>query len=178
MKDVRKLYQICAEALRGIGMDISPDIVKVSVNGRLSRALGRCKRTVGYGWERYEIEFQPCILADGIDDHIPMEVIMHELIHTCPGCMNHGYEWKRRADRVNRMLGYNVSRLVSSEMLVANGVKLKEAEDKYAAVCLECGKTVKTWKRWSSTCESIENYRHGGSCGGGLKVVGINGYRC
>ena len=176
MKDYRSLVSRGIEMLNGIGMDISRDITVVKVNGRLSRALGRCRRVVQYGIVHYEIELQPNILVDGIDDAIPMNTILHELLHTCPMCMNHGPEWTRRASIVRRKLGYNITRCAEAEALTQNGVKLKEQEDKYAAVCLKCGRTVKTYKRWTSTLETISNYRHGGSCGGNLKVIGLNGH--
>ena len=33
--------------------------------------------------------------------------IIHELLHTCVGCMNHKAKWKFYADKVNRAYGYD-----------------------------------------------------------------------
>ncbi len=35
--------------------------------------------------------------------------IIHELIHTIPGCMNHGKYWKAYAKLANRKLGYHIT---------------------------------------------------------------------
>ena len=176
MKDVQKLFNECVMEMESIGMDISTRILEVKVNSRLSRALGRCGivyRTMeGGAW--YRIEIQPNMLADGIADRVPKNTLMHELIHTCPGCMNHGYEFQRRAEAVNRKLGYNIHTTTNSESLEAAGVQLKRKSANYRIVCMKCGKTVETRSRWSSTLEHIGSYRHS-NCGGNLKVVGLNG---
>jgi len=173
MKDYRKLYDECVMEMKRINMDISNQIVKVSVNGRLSRALGRCKahHTLAGNW--YEIEINPCMLGDEVEVKTTKNTIMHELIHTCPGCMNHGWEWKRRADRVNRMLGYNIQTMSEVETLEAAGVVLKKTEYKYGVVCDKCG-IIEKRKRWSDTLERIGSYRCG-CCRGSLHVISLDG---
>lgn len=176
MKNYRKLFDACLTELKRINMDISDDIVRVSVNGRLSRALGRCKARyspITGNYSMYEIEINPCMLGDDVEDKVTKNTIIHELIHTCPGCMNHGHEWKRRADRVNRMLGYNVQRVTESEKLESAGVELKRREFKYALVCEKCGAEIKR-KRWSSALENPSAYRHSG-CGGSLHTINLDG---
>ena len=119
MLNLRKLYMKCVAELESIGMDYSDKIINVKVNGRLKATLGRCvfDRRSGY----YTIEVAPCMLGDDVEVEAVKDTIIHELIHTCPGCMNHGTEWKRRAQIVNRKLGYNISRLVKSSDLEAQG---------------------------------------------------------
>lgn len=173
MKDVRKVFNECVMEMKRINMDISDRIVKVSVNGRLSRALGRCKMIRNAYGNRYEIEINPCMLGDEVEIQATKNTIMHELIHTCPDCMNHGYEWKRRADRVNRMLGYNIQTMSEVEALEAAGVQLRKTGYKYAAICNECGCTAKMWKRWNSTIENIGSYRCG-QCRGNLHIISLD----
>ena len=174
MKDYRKLYDECVMELKRINMDISDKVVKVSVIGRLSRALGRCRATRSYeGNYWYEIEINPCMLSDEVEVKTAKNTIMHELIHTCPGCMNHGWEWKRRADRVNRMLGYNIQTQTEVGRLEAAGVTLKKTEYKYGVVCDKCG-IIEKRKRWSDTLEHIGSYRCG-SCRGHLHVISLDG---
>lgn len=38
------------------------------------------------------------------------EVLMHELIHTCDGCTNHGILFRENANKVNEYYGYNISK--------------------------------------------------------------------
>ena len=171
MKNLIKLFNECVEELKRINMDISNDIVDVKVNGRLSRSLGRCVYNRRYG--TYTIEINPCMLADSVEVKTTKDTIIHELIHTCPGCMNHGYEWKRRGDRVNRILGYNIARCAEADGLVAAGVELKTREFKYALECPSCGSQWK-YRRW---CESLENpsrYQCA-KCKCKLHTIGLNG---
>lgn len=173
MKDLKRLYLECVSEARSVGLDISDRITGIEVNSRLSRALGRCaaQYAVGGGYT-YRIEVNPCMLADGLDDTIPKNTIIHELVHTCPGCMNHGPEFQRRALMVNRRLGYHVSTTTDGNALEAAGVTLKRAADNYGIVCKKCGRVVQRRKRWSSTLENIGGYRHGG-CGGDLYVISL-----
>lgn len=171
MKNLHVLFNECVEELKRINMDISNNIVEVKVNGRLSRSLGRCVYNRRYG--SYTIEINPCMLGDSVEINATKNTIIHELIHTCPGCMNHGYQWKRRGDRVNRMLGYNISRCASSNELEADGVEIKLREYKYALECPTCGNQWK-YRRW---CESLENpSRYQCSkCKSKLHTIGLNG---
>ena len=172
MKDLMKLYNECVEELRRINMDISSRITKVSVNGRLSRSLGRCRFNPRTG--SYTIEVNPCMLADSVEVKTTKNTIIHELIHTCPGCMNHGYEWKRRGDRVNRMLGYNITRETEVEGLEAAGVEVKKEEYKYALECVVCKHQFK-FQRWCSKLENPSRWKCG--CGGDLKAICLDGSR-
>ena len=172
MKDLRKLYSECVTELKHINMDISDRITEVKSNGRLRTVLGKCKYNRRTG--NYTIEINTCLLEDKAETQAAKETIIHELIHTCPNCMNHGYEWKRRGDRASRMLGYHVERLAKIDKLETQGVKVKQEEYKYACKCNKCGKIFSKRKRWSNTLENIENYTHGG-CGGSLTVISLDG---
>lgn len=171
MKDLQKLYNDCVMELKHINMDISNKVTEVKVNGRLSRSLGRCKYNRRYG--NYIIEINPCMLADEVEVKTTKNTIIHELIHTCPGCMNHGYEWKRRSDRVNRILGYNIARCAEADGLEAAGVELETREFKYALECPSCGSQWK-YKRWCETLEAPSRYQCG-KCKCKLHTVGLNG---
>lgn len=175
MKNLSRLFSETLSEAHSIGLDVSDEIVSVTVNSRLSRALGRCSK-VWDAWRGhyvFKIEVQPNMLADGLDDRVPKNTIMHELIHTCAGCFNHGPEFQYRAGIVNRKLGYDVHTTSDSEQLKAAGVVLKEASYNYGIVCDKCGRMVQKRKRWSSTLERIGDFRHGGSCGGHLHVVSL-----
>lgn len=172
MKNLRKLYNECVLELKQINMDISNRITEVKTNGRLRTVLGRC--AYNYRTENYSIEINPCLLTDEAEAQAVKETLIHELIHTCPGCMNHGYEWKRRGDRVNRMLGYDVCRLRNISDLEAWGVKVKREEWKYALVCDNCGSQYR-FKRWCKKLEYPSLYNC--SCGGRLHAVSLDGSR-
>lgn len=171
MKNLDKLYRECEEELTRINMDFSNKIVRVSVNGRLRTTLGVCNRDRRTG--KFTIDINSALLADNVDDMEVKDTIVHEMLHTCPGCFDHGYEWKRRADRVNRMLGYHVSRTASRADMEAAGVEIKHEEFKYALQCVGCGTQYK-YKRWGKALETPSRYRCG-KCHGDLKTVCLDG---
>ena len=173
MKDLRKLYNDCVVELKRINMDISNRIVEVKPNGRLRTVLGKCKYNRRTG--NYSIEINTCLLTDEAETQAAKETIIHELIHTCPGCMNHGYEWKRRGERASRMLGYDVCRLRSVDKLNDWKVEVKEETFKYALVCNDCGKEYK-FKRWCGKLENPSRFVCG-RCKGSLRVVSLDGSR-
>lgn len=173
MKNLWKLYSECVTELIRINMDISDRITEVKPNGRLRTVLGKCKYNRRTG--NYSIEINTCLLTDEAETQAAKETIVHELIHTCPGCMNHGYEWKRRGDRVSRMLGYDVCRLRDIDTLNNWGVEVKQETYKYALVCNDCGNQYKQ-KRWSKSLENPSKYRCG-KCHGCLHTICLDGSR-
>lgn len=169
MKDLWKLFCECKMEMESIGMDISMNISGIAVNKRLSRALGRCMKK-GFS---YRIEINDCMLADEVEVNATKNVIMHELLHTCPGCFNHGGEWKYRASIVNRKLGYHVNRTEDCEALEAVGVVIKKKSAKYALVCNECGHKYER-QRWSNALANPSRFRCG-ICHGSLKTISLDG---
>ena len=131
---------------------ISPHIV---INKRAVRRFGCCKKQ----GETYIIELSE-ILADAPEISC-MQTIAHELIHTCPGCMNHGETFKKYADKMNREYGYEISRTNSRENM---GVKEK-TPCRYLIICQKCGKRIERVKR-SPLVDDPSAYRC--QCGGKL----------
>lgn len=172
MKDLRKLYIECVAEMRTINMDISNRILEVKVNGRLRKAMGRCT----HNWmnNTYMIEINPCMLADEVEVKQTKGTIIHELLHTCPNCMNHDFEWLRRAHKVNKAFGYNVKQYAEANELKEANVKLKEDEYKYAIKCEKCGAQWK-YKRWGKILSNPSMYKCG--CGGALKPICLDGSR-
>ena len=65
--------------------------------------------------------------------------MIHELIHTLPGCFNHGAKFKAACAKVNRMFpGYNLQRATSMEEY---GIKREVKPIKYVMSCGKCGAT-------------------------------------
>lgn len=175
MKDFQGLFAECCIEARHLGIPISNHIKTVRVNNRLSRAMGRCKRINNYLGEWFEIEINPCMLAEEVDPMETKNTIVHELIHTCPGCMNHGDTFHYYAKIVNRKLGYHVDTYVKTSALVSAGVKVKTRQKetyKYALVCKACGHEYKR-KRWSEALENPSRYRC--NCGGSLFTKSLIG---
>ena len=94
------------------------------------------------------------------------DTLIHELLHTCEGCMDHGNIWRSYAEKMNRHYGYKISRCASeedmNEEMLAETLKTK----KYVITCQDCNN--KTY--YVNNCKTVKNphfYRC--KCGGKLK---------
>lgn len=140
MKNLSKYFVECKKELDGIGIPYSKNIMSCTVNYRAKSRWGQCRRRGG----TYSINISNRLLADNVPAKSLKQTIIHELLHTCPGCMKHTGDWKKWADVVNRKLGYHVSRLSSAEDL---GVHDSVSPWKYTVVCTNCNKEVAHYQR-------------------------------
>ena len=115
--------------------------VSVKISRRLRRAYGNCHRKNGV----YTIYINDLMLRDDVTDKALENTILHELIHTCPECMNHGRQWKHYCEIVNRELDFNIQRLDGDKDSVITTLldeKRKQTEPyRYKVFCPECGTT-------------------------------------
>lgn len=155
------------------GMHILDDLnipynksVRFVVNTKAKKRWGQCKPVIG----GYEININKILLdernsADGL-----MDTIVHELLHTCHGCCNHGPQWKRYADIVNRAYGYRIKRTSSADDKgVVAGVQERTRVVKHKLVCTKCGQEVLR-SRTSKFVMNPEMYSCG-ICGGKFKRI-------
>lgn len=108
MRDLQQIAQICFRELEALGI-VCGSVQAFRVNTRAKRRWGLCKILPG----GYQIEIAAVLLREDIPLASLKDTIIHELLHTCPGCANHGAQWKALADKVNRAYGYNIRRLAS-----------------------------------------------------------------
>ncbi len=157
MKNLDLFYRICKKQLLAIEIPIG-NITEVRVNSRFRSTWGRCHQLPdGSG---YRIEISGRLLGDEVPEDALMQTLIHEMIHTCPGCMNHGSLWKYYADRVNRTYGYRVKRTNSPQELA---VAERERDYPYQFQCRGCGQIVKRQKM-SKFVKYYKRYRCG-RCG-------------
>ena len=91
-----------------------------------------------------------------------MQTLAHEVLHTCPGCRNHGALWKEYAARMNGAYGYAISRTGTCEALGVADVR----PVRYRLVCERCGQEFCRSRR-SPLVDHPERYRC--RCGGVLR---------
>ena len=85
MNDCDKLMREVAEQARALGIPISGNIKpQVLLNRRAVNRFGCCRRQGG----AYVIELSTRIVEG--PEKSCRETLAHELLHTCPGCHNHG----------------------------------------------------------------------------------------
>jgi predicted SprT family Zn-dependent metalloprotease len=109
------------------------------------------------------------LLADDVTNDGAINTIIHELLHTVQGCMNHGENWKREANKVNRVYGYNIKRCSSAEEKGVEPIENIPQAIKYQFKCKDCGK-VYSRTRASRFTKNWQRYRCG-CCGGQFTKV-------
>ena len=137
---IDRIYELTkkiSQEMKIIGIPISGNINKITVNNRTRKRLGACLRELLPGGEqRFTIEISAKALE--YEDFQLSGIIAHELLHTCPGSFDHGKKWKEYSEKTERLLGYHIKRMVNFEELGISAPK--EAESiKYTAVCKMCG---------------------------------------
>ena len=164
MKDLQKIAAECQADLASIGIPYGRVKLWI-INCRAKARWGLCKKRQDGS---YEIEIAEALLQDDVDDIAAKDTIIHELLHTCPGCLKHTGRWKQYADKVNRMLPqYNIKRTTSAAEKGVT-VRRKEPTYRYILKCTDCAREIKRQKK-SAVIEHPEHYR----CTGGRRLKRI-----
>ena len=79
------LLKKCRKLLKEEGISASDNIGELTVNPRIRSRFGSCRKLAD---RSFRIELSSRIL-EGSDRDVET-VLLHELLHTCPRCMNHG----------------------------------------------------------------------------------------
>ena len=157
-----KLDKLLAETIaqaRAAGVPVSPRIdPHVAVNPRAKTRFGCCRTRQG----RHTIELSAHTLQGG--EQAVRRVLAHEVLHTCPGCADHGPRWKQWAAVMNARYGYELRRTDSFESL---GLEDRRPV-RYVAECTRCRARIPRMKR-SSLIEHPERYRC--RCGGTFRIL-------
>lgn len=147
------------KALLSLGIPISREIVpQVEVNTRAQRRLGCCVRKDGV----FTIQVSVFVLED---QELVRTTLVHELLHTCYGCLNHGKRWKAYAAKAGEALGLDIQRTVTLE---GQPQRLRQDSVKYLLKCKSCGAVIPR-RRMSKAVKHPERYRC--PCGGKLERV-------
>lgn len=153
--DLNKLLQEVIEQAKAINIPIREINPNILVNPRPKNRHAQCRRE--FGW--YKIEISVHLKQAPIDK--VKQTLAHEILHTCPNCMNHGDTWIKYANMMNRAYGYNIKRTTEySEFGIT------KEPSKYTIVCCSCKKEINRVKK-SKLVEHPEYFRC--TCGGELK---------
>lgn len=164
MRDLQSYVINCMEKLDHIGIEYG-NVIDVEINTRAKNRWGQCKRVPG----GYTINVNAALLDENIcPDDLGLEnTILHELLHSCNGCLNHGDKWKNLAQKVYDEYGINIKRTSTSS---EKGLLNYEREIKpvnHQLTCLKCGHVFKRTKA-SALVKHPERYRCG--CGGKIRL--------
>lgn len=153
MRDLNIYARICMFELDCLKIKYAKNLT-FKVNTRAKTRLGVCKKS----GDCYEIEIAALLLDERTPEEYLKNTIMHELLHTCYGCMKHTGRWKKLADKVNAAYGYDIKRAASpDEELIPDELTDKP---KYKVVCPMCGTVYERYRK-SALIQHPERYRCG-----------------
>ena len=148
MRNLQTIYQNCIDMLDSIGINYG-NIVEIKVNKRAKKRWGYCQRvwngTTRDGKRKYNfyINISHILLDERIGIESLENTIIHEILHTCPGCFDHGNGWKQMAAKVKNKLGYDIQRVDSVQNKIGDSAIYKEyVKPKYIVRCKKCGREV------------------------------------
>lgn len=174
MRDLTKYAKQCMAELDNLNIQYG-NIIEFNINTRALKRWGQCKAIPG----GFSININYILLDEKNDEQGLKNTIIHELLHSCKNCMNHGKEWQYLANKVNRTYGYNIKRVSSAndkglteesqkEQINAEIEKLQNRKH-YEIICQNCGYKYIRYKE-SKIVQHPEYYRCG-VCHGKLKVT-------
>ncbi|MCI9063778.1 MAG: hypothetical protein HFJ17_04180 [Clostridia bacterium] len=185
-----KLFDECINELKSINIDIinNPTIGKIDIKiaPRQTKRYGCCKQEnpdtnyyhiikrgrkqyIHYDrFQEHHIEISRWVMD--LNDTIIKNTIIHEMIHCLPNCNNHGLQFKQYATYINKLLGYNISRVGNKELDFKNSnleFDNKTNRFKYKIICTGCGQII---FRNRLRNNFIKKYRCG-KCNSKLEIV-------
>ena len=133
----------------------------VSVKAKPTKRLANCVKD----GTKYTLTFHP-VLLNKKNKLALRTTLLHEILHTCRGSMNHGRYWQKNVRIVNKATGYNISRLMNiTDYGITEEEYITACKPKYIYVCQNCGNKHVRFRECNLT-KHIERYRCG--CGGEL----------
>lgn len=164
MRNLNAFANQCMDELSSIGVPYRQ--AEFVINSRAATRWGSCslKRDGSF-----IIQISSVLLDENNSEYGLKQTIIHELIHTCPGCMNHGKTWKKYASMCNK-IGYSISRCNNEESLGISNNSIKERKVKHLVKCKDCGHEYKHYRK----CGVVERpnlYRCGVCKGNHLEVI-------
>lgn len=113
MKDLNQVCEECFSILDNLKIPYTPGTT-ISYNGRLTRKWGYCRKS---GNNSFTISIASILGQDDIPEKTIKSVILHELLHTCPGCFNHGKQWKKYCKIIREIYGIKIRTTSDAESM-------------------------------------------------------------
>ena len=131
-------FEIATEMLDYLGIEYG-DIEQIEVNTRSKRRWGQCQYNRVTG--KFKISVSSRLLGDDENSEKGLlNTVIHEMLHTCEGCLNHGNEWQRLASIVNAEFNLGIKRCNSAEEKgVEDDYVYQRMPIKYQLKCPACG---------------------------------------
>jgi predicted SprT family Zn-dependent metalloprotease len=168
MKDYEYLNTVAQQCLYDLSYLRIPygNIKGFTINTMATRRWGQCRKRP----DGYHININKC-LCDGKHETGLKATLIHEILHTCEGCMNHGPRWKHWAQIVHEHTGLIIQRTDSAQNkgFSTETYSVKRMPIKYQLMCKRCGYSTYYCRR-TKVVQRYKDYRCG-KCGGELELI-------
>ena len=135
LSSLEQMMYTCKQQLVSLGFsELNSKLYNLEINPRFRKKLGQCcynRKSMFYTIKISKNFMQVC------PEHVK-NTMMHELIHSINGCMNHGPNFQYVANLVNNKFGYNVS--TTSYYDSYNNYLNNTKNYRYKLKCNSCGK--------------------------------------
>lgn len=172
MRDLQQYANECKKELAALKIPFTSS-AEFTINTRAASRWGQTRKTP----DGYKINISAVLLDERNAAEGLKNTIIHELLHTCAGCMNHGAKWKEYAARVKAAYGYNIKRTsneeekgIAAECVAEYNRQKKDTPPRYVFRCKGCGAIV-TRQKASDFVQHPELYRCG-ICKGKFDRIG------
>ena len=164
MRSLKKYIDLCLRMLTQQRIRYGR-IQAVKVNTRATTRWGVCKKQPDGS---FVIEIASVLLDERNPEKALVETILHELLHTCEGCQNHGALWKNYAAILNRQYSLRIKGRNSAE---DKGIRVETRKKniKHKFRCERCG-TIVERQRESQFTRNYRNYKCS-KCGGKFQKI-------
>lgn len=162
LKDIKEEVKEDVELLAALGYkEALLNFYSCESNARAVRRLGRCTKVAP---QQYIITINSNYLKMAKPESVH-NTIMHEVIHSLPGCMNHGAKWQNIARRVSAQ--YEFGSITRTHDLGTDPEYNKYLASKYRYT-IECTQCHSKWNfmRRTKTFDACNHGRATCSCGG------------
>lgn len=165
MTYLNQVAKECMAKLDAINIPYSKN-VDFNTSKRYKVKWGQCSKR----YDGYHITINNILADEKYHDGLE-NTLMHELLHTCPGCMNHGALWKAYSRMVFNYYGIDITRTNSSKEKGVDESLIKHEPIRYRFKCEGCGQIINRRRESKFT----RNYTHYvcGECHGKLMRVAV-----
>lgn len=162
LSDIKKEIKEDVELISKLGYnDVDNNKYIPVINTKMTKTLGRCTEYHGREGSEYTIEINNNYLRTADSENVHA-TIMHEVIHSVDGCLNHGPKWKSIAKEVSKAYGFkNIERITYDNEYA----KILEKGFRHYVKCPNCGKIWKFSKKDKRVKAVINHHAHCGICG-------------
>ena len=135
---LNEAYEVATEMLDCLGIEYG-NVTELVINTRFKRKWGQCSYNRRTGEFKISISYK--LFGDDAPEMGLLQTVVHELLHTCDGCLNHGELWKKYAGMVNAEFNLGVKRCNSAEEkgLSNDDYEYHPESVKYQLRCPNCG---------------------------------------